>query len=512
MKDQMPPVAQFSLPTKGQPQAQGSQGNTATPQGMPPVATFNLPNQQGRSQQTSQDTGFMGNLQSGNYGGAAVDAVKNVGNFLFPIAGDIKDDIQGKSTKTALQQTGDAALSILPFIPGLDVIGEGARGADAAVEGGEAIAKSGLLSKIGGNSVLKGAGTGYGMGVASNLSQGQGLGQSLTPNLNNIGGAVLGGVTGGLANKFGAGEGSLAQGATNDITKVLSPTTKINKSIVQQIAPQLAKKGVVSMSREGLLSKYQGNMEHAGEALEKGYQALPQDAKFEVTNLFSTLNKKLSDMSINGVVPNAAKDKAASLVKMMQDLANIGLTHSEDGQQVFSSVDNVRKLRQILDDGIRGGYSFTDLDSAAKAAKLTLSNSIRSEFANQYPQISKLNQDFSFWFKASGVLEDAIERKTGQTGSLRKGIAAGIGAVGGLSQGHPIIGAAVMKTLSDFVDSPAWHTTSALVKSKLASMLGSGDYGGANKLLQGLSKSVPGLIGRVAQPLFTGARGAIPQI
>ena len=132
----MPPVAQFSLPTKGQPQAQGSQGNTATPQGMPPVATFNLPNQQGRSQQTSQDTGFMGNLQSGNYGGAAVDAVKNVGNFLFPIAGDIKDDIQGKSTKTALQQTGDAALSILPFIPGLDVIGEGARGADAAVEGG----------------------------------------------------------------------------------------------------------------------------------------------------------------------------------------------------------------------------------------------------------------------------------------------------------------------------------------------------------------------------------------
>lgn len=143
----------------------------------------------------------------------AGDVAKGVGNFLFPIVGDIGADIQGKSTKTALQQTGDAALSVLPFIPGLGEAGEAVKGGEAAIEGGEAAADaakgSGVLSKLIGSPVAKGAGVGYGAGVASNLSQGQGIGQAFTPNLNNIGGAVLGGAApavlkglGGLADKL----------------------------------------------------------------------------------------------------------------------------------------------------------------------------------------------------------------------------------------------------------------------------------------------------------------------
>lgn len=115
-------------------------------------------------------------------------------NFLFPIGRDIVNDIKGTNTKTGLQQFGDLGLSALPFIPGLGEAGEAARGAEAGIEGGVDLAKSsGLLDKAIASPITKGAVTGYGAGVASNLSQGQNVGQAIQPNLNTLGGAVLGG-------------------------------------------------------------------------------------------------------------------------------------------------------------------------------------------------------------------------------------------------------------------------------------------------------------------------------
>lgn len=126
-----------------------------------------------------------------------LDVAGAVGNFLFPIAGDIGAMIQGKPTgKTGLQIAGDAGLSALPFIPGLGEVGLAAKGVEAGLEGaGLATKAGGLLSKILPKStVAKGALTGYGAGVAGNLSQGQDLGQSFAPNINTIGGAALGGL------------------------------------------------------------------------------------------------------------------------------------------------------------------------------------------------------------------------------------------------------------------------------------------------------------------------------
>lgn len=132
-------------------------------------------------------------------GGKALDVAKGVGNFLFPVVGDITSALQGKGNgKTGLQVLGDTALSALPFIPGLGEVGEGLRGAEAGIEGAGALAdatKAGsFLSKVQAlPTAVKGAGVGYGAGVASNLSQGQGSGQSFMPNASTIGGAVLGG-------------------------------------------------------------------------------------------------------------------------------------------------------------------------------------------------------------------------------------------------------------------------------------------------------------------------------
>lgn len=130
-----------------------------------------------------------------NIGTQLENTAKSAGNFLFPAVGDIYNDLTGKNKKTALQQAGDVALTALPFIPGLGEAGEAARGAEVAGEGAEVAAKSGgLVGKLASlPTAVKGAGVGYGAGVASNLSQGQSIGQALTPNAANIGGAALGG-------------------------------------------------------------------------------------------------------------------------------------------------------------------------------------------------------------------------------------------------------------------------------------------------------------------------------
>jgi hypothetical protein len=147
---------------------------------------------------TSSSGGFLSDL-----GGV----VKGIGNFLFPIVGDVYNDVTGQNKKSFLQQVGDTGLSALSLAApiasafGGPEIEAGDLGLDAAAAGGDAVTdaaaqgagaatKSGLVSTM-----LKGAGVGYGAGVASNLSQGKGIGQSLMPGLNTIGGAVLGGAT-----------------------------------------------------------------------------------------------------------------------------------------------------------------------------------------------------------------------------------------------------------------------------------------------------------------------------
>lgn len=154
------------------------------------------------------------NLANGNdTGNTLLGGAKAIGNFLFPVVGDVYHDIKGDSSKTGLQQLGDLGLSALPFIPGLGEAGIAGRGAVGAAElaGGAARAGqgAGLLAKLGGSLAAKGAAVGYGTGVSANLSQGKGVGESLMPNVNTITGTVIGGAApglikaaGGIADKF----------------------------------------------------------------------------------------------------------------------------------------------------------------------------------------------------------------------------------------------------------------------------------------------------------------------
>lgn len=180
--------------------------STANPQNQPP-------------QQPSQSLGQR-----------IIGGAEGLANWAFPVAKDLYNDVTGQNTgtnsKTGLQQLGDAGLSALWFVPGLGEVGEAARGADAAVEGG------GLLSKALGSNLVKGGALGYGAGVASNLSQGQGLGQAFSPNISNIGGAVTGGIASTILPKvFGKLTSHLSQsGAVQSLEDNVEHTLNATKS------------------------------------------------------------------------------------------------------------------------------------------------------------------------------------------------------------------------------------------------------------------------------------------
>ena len=274
-------------------QSGNSQNNLGYPAPVaPPPASTSSDNSQNNSQPES-------------LGGKALDVVKGVGNFLFPIVGDVYNDITGQSKKTALQQVGDTALSALPFIPGLGEVGEGVKGVEAVAEGGEALADAtkggGILDAIKGSPVAKGAITGYGAGVASNLSQGQGLGQSLLPNANTIGGAALGGLT-----------PVALKGLGNFATKI--------SGIDPQVYTELSKMGVEANPQDAkLYDQYiQATKEHAINL--RATSPLTMAA-----NNLDTAAEKINTITDEaGKAVGEAKKAGATIPIAQPDVANIG--------------------------------------------------------------------------------------------------------------------------------------------------------------------------------------------
>ncbi len=127
-----------------------------------------------------------------------VSGAKAVGNFLFPIVGDVANDIKGTSTKGFGQQAADLGLSALPFVPG--------------------VGEAGLAAKLGGGALAKTAEMGAVAGGLQAASNGGGLGDIAK-------GAIAGGATGGILH-----------GAGNQLVKIAGA---LPERIVRHVLPNL---------------------------------------------------------------------------------------------------------------------------------------------------------------------------------------------------------------------------------------------------------------------------------
>jgi len=302
----------------------------------------------GQPKITPEDNGFLSQLGRGDYGSAAVSAVKGVGNFLFPVLGDIGAAFQGKNDKSFGQWAGDIALSALPFIPGLGEAGELAKGAEAVGEGAKIAETGGLLSKFAGLSpVAKGAITGYGAGVASNLSQGKNIGESLVPGVNTIGGAVLGGAT-----------PKILEGATGLIKKIAGISPQIENELTQ-----LGTKADTADSN--LYNKYiNAAKEHAGNVRASAPLNIAADTLDSAAEKISQKTKQA------GAEVEAAKQASANIpLKSLQEVGKSFWKNVQDkyGLNLFTKNDGTIIAKPI--EGTMVDVSNSDKSRITKIAQ-----------------------------------------------------------------------------------------------------------------------------------------------
>lgn len=281
------------------------------------------------------------------------NAAKKLTNFLFPAVGDVYHDIKGDNTKTALQQAGDVGLSALPFIPGLGEVGEGARAGIGAAElgagvAGEAGAKagSGLVG-----SLLKNGAVGYGSGVASNLSQGQSIGQAVSPNLTNLVGAGLGVATplalrgaSGFINKI-AGispqmENDLRNLGANDVEGFQKYIDAGKLRTQTSMAPSAV--NIAANQADAAAKKIQSMLSDAGTEVGKANKA-GEEIKLDPTKvepLATTLNNRL-ESSFGLKVAHDPDTEALTLVPTRRGGVTLSPTEQQRVLDVASRINNL---------------------------------------------------------------------------------------------------------------------------------------------------------------------------
>jgi hypothetical protein len=107
------------------------------------------------------------------------------------------------------------------------------------------------------------------------------------------------------------------------------------------------------------------------------------------------------------------------------------------------SLQDAVKARRILDNAVAEakGYQGAQLsDTSLAAIRKEAANSIRSELGQASPDLAAVNAKFHFWNSLNDVLEQTIQRKTGQVGALSK-VETAVAGAGGMAA-HGISGAA----------------------------------------------------------------------
>lgn len=282
-----------------------------------------------------QDLGndFTGNSTK-SFGDQATDAVKGVGNFLFPAVGDIYHDIKGDNSKTGLQQLGDVGSSLLSastLIPGVDAITAPLKAAEL---GGEAANVGSKLAP----SLIKNATLGGAYGVTGALGEGKtNAGDIAKSGLVGAGtGGAIGAVAGALGSKIGdvaSEDASSRLTAQKDRLKTL--TKAFNENSSKTTNP------IKTLEQNGLLKDLKVN----GSKIDTNGLTNPEYT--------GKLDNAITDFS----------DQASELVKGMQG----GVPLEEFKAEAENAIKN--------DPGIRGALdipkSLALLDSKLESARLS---------------------------------------------------------------------------------------------------------------------------------------------
>jgi muramidase (phage lysozyme) len=311
--------------------------------------------------------------------------------------------------------------------------------------------------------------------------------------------AAVAGPLGGLAGEGLAFAGQkispmLAKSASKEYGQALNATTKATKAMSEKVKPRLLAERV-SGTLQGIKTLAEKKADEAATALELGYEALPQGAKMKVRPIVEAITKAKESMYV-------VKDGKRIILNEQgyKNLTEMGRKLVKFGTDV--EVGTIREARQILDQAVKeanGFFGKTLAEGSEVAAKKKAADAIRREFEKNFPDIDKLNKEFSFWQNVDDVVGETLKRREGQAIPLSQSIAQGAGAAGAIATGGGLgkiwlVGQG-LKLVKKATTSTMWRTLSAVNKMRLADVLArEGVNAFLTQLGKPLSLAVPGLI------------------
>lgn len=378
------------------------------------------------------------------------------------------------------------------FVPG-GAVGKAAKlveGATTGLRGAQAL-------NIGARAALEGAAAG---GVAGVQTGGD-------PQAMKDAALQTGAITAGLGTAAAAVPGvtkGLERWAESQYGKVLNPTKeKFKYKAQEEVVPELVKRGVLGGTLEGMKSKFTSRAQEWGQKLDDAYAALPKGSAVELQPVLSAMDDMIKPMytqTSRGVVTKGPlADKA---IEDMEKLKKVLTDHHEVNPVTGAleiPVDRIRELRQHFDEvaSKAGAFHGKTLAEANVASSYEhAGNAIRAELAKPFPDIAKINKEYSFWKNAQDVTDATILRRTGQAKPLGRQLATAIGGAvtGGVTNmlggttGSVLVDAAIGAKAADMlqaaITSPAWRTVSAVSKDRIAKAIAKGNRGEAEFYLQ----------------------------
>ena len=270
------------------------------------------------------------------------------------------------------------------------------------------------------------------------------------------------------------------ESAEASVSRTLNPTTQATKAATQKIAGELVDRPLsetLSVTRKGMQTKAAAAAEVAGEAIEGAGKLTGNTKTSELINYLQSQKQQFM-----------AGGKAISR-EGVESIDEVTRIIAQYGDEIPN--ETLRDIRRIFDSEFYQGtknIAKSTTETSTLNFKKEAANRIRSILGEKFPDIAKLNKEYTFWANLDNILGKTVSRRTGQKGAL-KAVATVGGAVAGQGVAGSITGAIAFRTVASLVDSPVWGFVSAKVKDRISKALISGDLSAIGKILG----SIPGI-------------------
>lgn len=274
----------------------------------------------------------------------------------------------------------------------------------------------------------------------------------------------------------------LKESAQKSFSQALAPTTKVNKQLTEKVVPGLLERKQFAFTKGGLETKFHEGLSKAGDELEKVLDTIPAESKSKTKPVLEAIKNYKKAFYVSEGAKRVIVDEVG--YKNAEKLENLIKEFGED-----VSFGTIRKTRQILDIAVtKGGKAFgrTVSEGSLVDAQREAANAIREELAKQYPNLNKVNAEYSFWKNAHKIIRDTIERTKSQQTPLGETIAEAAGGAAGLVSGvgQAVTTAVAFKWIKKLLTSTGYRTLSAIAKNELADAIAAGKFGVAEEIIR----------------------------